>query len=123
MLDKARDPVVFVPGWTGPVAEDAMVGVWENPAWIGDAIAWPTVIVDDSAEPADLLRLHADRYDGVVIVDDLDSPLPCTDPSTDGCGPVGFELERRTPEHLVVHADLDGPAVLSVSRQALPGRR
>ena len=43
MLDKARDPEVFIPGWIGPVAEDANVGVWENPAWIGDAIAWPTV--------------------------------------------------------------------------------
>lgn len=131
MLDRARDPEVFIPGWMGPVAEDANVGVWENPAWIGEATAWPTVVEsphegqpDDPAgdvQVADLLRLDPAGYEGVAIVDVAPEALSCTDPTIAGCAPVGLEVDRVTPEQLVVRTDLDRPAVLSVSRQALPG--
>jgi hypothetical protein len=121
MLDKARDPLVFVPGWDGPVAEDATVGVWENPQWIGDAIAWPTAVVAGTEEAADLLRTRPDRFDGVAIVDELTLELSCTDPDVAGCGATGFELESTRPEHLEVRTDLDRPSVVAVARQALPG--
>ena len=121
LLDNARDPAVFIPGWEGPLADDGDISVWENPAWIGDAVAWPTVEVTGSDEAADLLRTNPDRYEGVALVDDLEGALACTDPAADGCAPVGLELDTVSPEHLVVRADLAADSVVSVARQALPG--
>ena len=111
MLDKARDPEVFIPGWIGPVAEDATVGVWENPAWIGDAVAWPTVIVDDvrrAGRPAASrrrpLRRHRDRR-----------PVrhrPAVHRSDGGrlCARSGSRSTAAAPNTSWCATDLDGPA-------------
>ncbi len=121
LLDNARDPAVFIPGWVGPLADDGNVAVWENPLWIGDAVAWPTATIAPADDAADLLRTDPDRYEGIAIVDRLETALTCTDPTAAGCAPTALEVERRSPEHLVVRADLATASVVSVARQALPG--
>ena len=72
LLDNGRDPDVFIPGWVGPLADDGNISVWENPTWIGDAVAWPTVTVAAADDAADLLRTDPERYEGIAIVDQLD---------------------------------------------------
>lgn len=121
MLDLKRDPAVFIPDWIGPLAQDADVGIWENPLWIGDAVAWPTAIVVEPDQTAELLRTDGASYRGIALVDRLEEPLKCTDPTDPGCAPAGLEVDRVTPEHLVVRTDLDRASVVSVNRQALPG--
>ena len=64
LLDNGRDPDVFIPGWVGPLADDGNISVWENPLWIGDAVAWPTVTVAAADDAADLLRTDPDGTRG-----------------------------------------------------------
>jgi hypothetical protein len=124
MLDKARPPDVFIPGWIGPVAEDANISVWENPAWIGDAMAWrDATVIDDPVDTATALRTDDGRLAGTAIVDRLDVPLECTSALADECASIGLVVESDRPEHLVVRTDLAQASVVSVARQALPGWR
>jgi hypothetical protein len=117
LLDLARPADLFVPGWIGPRVADDRFAVYENPAWIGDAIAWPrTRVVQGSA--ADMLRDDPDSTRRLALVEDPAAELFC---DGDGCDPVGLEVDRRTAEHLVVEATLAQPAVVSVARQALDG--
>ncbi len=96
LLDNGRDPDVFIPGWVGPLADDGNISVWENPTWIGDAVAWPTVTVAAADDAADLLRTDPDRYEGIAIVDRITAALPCTDPTAAGCAPS--RARGRPPE-------------------------
>ncbi len=124
MLDQARPPDVFVPGWIGPVAEDTDigVGVWENPDWVGDAVAWRAAsVIDDPVATAAALRPDDGRLTSTALVDGLNAPLECVSTSPLDCAPVGLVLESDRPEHLVVRTDLTEPSVVSVARQALPG--
>jgi hypothetical protein len=117
LLDLARPADQFIPGWIGPTVTDERFAVYENPAWSGDAVAWPSArLVDGSA--ADLLREDPDGTRDVALVDDPGAVLTC-----DGadCAPTGLDVEFRTPEHAVVETSLDRPAVVSLARQAIDG--
>lgn len=119
LLDNDRPADVFLPGWVGPRVVDEHFSVWENPAWIGDAVAWPAAMVVEGA-PADVLRDDPDGTAGVAIVDDVSATIDCTDGAV-RCAPIGLDVERPHPEDLIVETDLDRPTVVSVTQQALPG--
>jgi hypothetical protein len=115
LLDRARPPADFIPGWTGPVAADDLFEVWENPDWVGDAVAWSSAIV--SGDPAERLRNDAASVEQTALVTDPSGVLDCAD----DCDPVGLEVRRPRPERIEVSVDLDRPTVVSVAQQALPG--
>jgi hypothetical protein len=115
LLDLARPPADFIPGWSGPVAEDDLFEVWENPDWVGEAVAWSAAEV--SNDPAERLRIDGDRLSSTALVTDADAALDCTG----DCAPVGLEVERPRPERIEVTADVDRPTLVSVAQQALPG--
>jgi hypothetical protein len=115
LLDLARPPADFIPGWTGPVAADDLFEVWENPDWLGDAVAWPSASVSD--DPAEQLRSDAASVERTALVTDPAGVLDCAD----DCEPVGLELRRPRPERIEVPVALDRPTVVSVAQQALPG--
>lgn len=118
LLDQARAPDVFIPGWTGPLASDENFSVWENPTWLGDAVAWSSAIADD--HPADLLRTQPSlALDAAIVADPADA-FDCAREAT-VCEPVGLTLERPRPERIDVAVDLDDTALVSVAQQALPG--
>jgi antitoxin (DNA-binding transcriptional repressor) of toxin-antitoxin stability system len=115
LLDLARPPADFIPGWTGPVAGDDLFEVWENPDWVGDAVAWSSATVSD--DPAELLRNDAASVAETALVTDPSDELDCAD----DCAPVGLAVRRPRPERIEVSSDLDRPTVVSVAQQALPG--
>lgn len=115
LLDLARPPADFIPGWEGPVAADDLFEVWENPDWLGDAVAWSAAAVSD--DPAELLRNDAASVERIALVTDPSGALVCVD----DCDPVGLEVSRPRPERIEVSVDLDRPTVVSVAQQALPG--
>jgi hypothetical protein len=115
LLDLARPPTDFIPRWDGPVAADDLFEVWENPAWLGDATAWPSAVVTD--DPAALLRVSSASVTNSALVSEGSAALECAR----DCDAVGVELTRPRPERIVVTTDLDRPTVVSVAQQALPG--
>jgi hypothetical protein len=116
LLDRDRPADVFVPGWVGPVAEDADLTVWENPTWRGEAVIWPAAIASD--DPAALLRDRPATAARAALVDDDDLVIECTGSA---CEPRGVAVDRPRPERIELAVDLDDPAVVSVAQQALPG--
>ena len=76
LLDNQRPPDVFIPGWNGPLASDDNWDVWENPAWIGDAVAWPAAIASD--DPAELLRETPAVAALAAIVENPDDAFECS---------------------------------------------
>lgn len=114
VVARDRDPAEWVPNWIGPIAADDRVTVWENPAWVGEAVAW-----FDSAEPmltpADDLRVLAGTYGETVLVEG--SPVAC---EVD-CSLMPLDLDRRTPEHLIISGEVAKPALVTVPVQSLPG--
>jgi len=115
LLDLARPSADFIPRWNGPVAADDLFEVWENPAWLGDAIAWSSAVVTD--DPAALLRNEPASVAESALVPEESMALECAS----GCEPVGVELTRPRPERIEMTTDLDRPTVVSVTQQALPG--
>jgi hypothetical protein len=115
LLDLARPPADFIPGWTGPVVSDDFFEVWENPAWLGDAVAWSSAIV--SNDPAELLRTNPRSVTNSALVTDTASTLDCNVE----CEPVGLATNRPRPERIEVSVDADRATVVSVARQALAG--
>jgi hypothetical protein len=115
LLDLARPPADFIPGWVGPVAADDLFEVWENPDWLGDAVAWSSAAVSD--DPAELLRNDLASVARTALVTDPSAALDCAD----DCDPVGLDVRRPRPERIEVSVDLDRQAVVSVAQQALPG--
>ncbi len=115
LLDLARPPADFIPGWTGPVAADDLFEVWENPAWVGDAVAWSSAIVSD--DPAEQLRSDRSVVAGSALVADASHTVTCSNE----CAPVGVPVQRNRPEHIAVTVDFDRTTVVSVAQQALPG--
>lgn len=118
LLDRNRPSGDFVPGWTGPLASDDDFEVWENPAWLGDAVVWPTAIV--SADPAALLRTSPDRADAAAIVADPADALTCEGPPAT-CAPRGVAVDRPRPERIEIAVELETQSIISTSQQALPG--
>jgi hypothetical protein len=115
LLDLVRPAADFIPGWTGPVAADDLFEVWENPDWIGDAIAWSSAV--QSGDPAAQLRSDAADVADSALVSGAAASLECTS----RCAPVGVATTRPRPERIEVTTDLDRATVVSVSQQALPG--
>ena len=117
LLDLARPPADFIPGWTGPVAADDLFEVWENPDWLGEAVAWSSALVAD--DPAEQLRTDSGLLAATALVADPVARLDCPD----DCAPVGLDIRRPRPERIEVSVDLDRPTLVSVAQQALPGWR
>jgi hypothetical protein len=117
-LDNKRPPDVFIPGWEGPLASDANWDVWENPAWLGDAVAWPAAIASD--DPAELLRETPRVAALAAIVENADDAFECSGTPTE-CRPVGIATGRPRPEQIDLTVDADRQTVVSVAQQALPG--
>ncbi len=115
LLDLARPAADFIPGWSGPVASDDLFTVWENPDWLGDAVAWSSAVV--SEDPAAQLRNDLDGLAQTALVADASWALDCVI----DCAPAGLEVRRPRPEHIEVSVDLDRPTVVNVTQQALPG--
>ncbi len=115
LLDLARPPADFIPGWTGPVAADDFFEVWENPAWLGDAVAWSSAIESD--DPADQLRSDRSAIAESALVADASNAMTCSME----CAPVGIPVQRERPEEIEVSVDFDRATVVSVAQQALPG--
>jgi hypothetical protein len=118
LIDRDRAPEVFIPGWDGPVATDADFQVWENPSWLGDATVWPAAIA--SEDPAALLREQPATAAGAAIVSGAGSTVTCTRIAP-ACEPSGVPVVRPRPERIELTVELDDPAVVSISQQALPG--
>ena len=118
LLDRKRPPDVFIPGWVGPLASDDNLEVWENPAWLGDAVAWPAAIAAD--DPAELLRETPRVAARAAIVDDPRDAFECSGERAE-CEPVGIATERPRPEQIDLAIDADRRTLVSVARQALPG--
>ena len=75
LLDWTPPADVAAPGWLGPTAADSTFGVFENPAWLGEAVAWPAAeIVSSDRGAAELLREEGDRLSNTALVDDPDPP-------------------------------------------------
>lgn len=115
LLDLARPPADFIPGWTGPVAADDLFEVWENPSWVGDAVAWSSAIVSD--DPAEQLRSDRSSVAESALVADASQVVSCAA----DCAPVGVAVRRERPEHIAVSLEFDRGTVVSVAQQALPG--
>jgi hypothetical protein len=118
LLDNKRPPDVFIPGWEGPLASDDNWDVWENPAWIGDAVAWPAAIASD--DPAELLRETPGVAALAAIVEHPEDAFACSGSSAE-CGPVGLSVDRPRPEQIDLTVNTDRQTVVSVAQQALPG--
>ncbi|MEY2974789.1 MAG: hypothetical protein RIR49_1209 [Actinomycetota bacterium] len=118
LLSADRDPGEWVPDLIGPVAVDDRFSLWENPRWLGDAVVWSTWTVTGDI-PADLLR---ERFallgETAVVGTKVDGG---GDRCVVECAPRRVGLERRSPEHLVVRADVERPSVISVAAQAIDG--
>jgi hypothetical protein len=97
------------------VAADPYFEVWENPAWLGDAVAWPSAVVSD--DPPATLRTDGSSLVDSALVTDESHALAC---AVD-CNPVGVEVRRPRPERIELSVDLDRATVVSVAQQALSG--
>jgi hypothetical protein len=52
VLDNGRDAIAQLPGWQPTELRDETFTVWENPAWIGDAVLTPASAGDAAAVPS-----------------------------------------------------------------------
>ena len=118
LLDNKRPPDVFIPGWEGPLASDDNWDVWENPAWLGDAVAWPAAIASD--DPAELLR-ETPRVAALAAIVERPRRRVRLQRRADECKPVGITTDRPRPEQIDLTVDADRQTVVSVAQQALPG--
>ena len=118
LLDRNRPAADFIPGWTGPLASDENFEVWGNPAWIGDAVAWPAAIASD--DPAELIRESPSSAVGTALVAESADAFDCVGTPAE-CVPVALSTTRPRPERIEVDAVLERPGLVSVSQQALPG--
>ncbi len=118
LLDNRRPPDVFIPGWNGPLASDENSDVWENPAWLGDAVAWPAAIVSD--DPAELLRETPEVAALAAIVENPEDAFECSGVPTE-CEPVGIATDRPRPEQIDLSVNADRRTIVSVAQQALAG--
>ena len=122
LIDKNRPPDVFIPGWVGPQAADEYFEVWENPFWIGDAVAWHEAVAVDTVDVADLLREALPEVASLALVDQPAAELVCAG-AAETCLPIGLPVERESPEHVLVETNFKQPVVLMLTQQALPGWR
>jgi hypothetical protein len=121
LIDNTRPASELVPGWLGPRVSDHLFTVWENPDWVGEAVAWSAAEPADPRVAADRLRGDIARLSATALVDGIDG-FACEDTPAE-CAPVGLAVERLRPEHVDVTTDLERRGVVSVAQQFSPGWR
>jgi hypothetical protein len=114
LLSTSRPRLDNVAGWTGPLVSDDRFAVYENPAWIGDAVLWPdSEVVADANEAARRLRTGLSSLRATALLETRDQPVSCTG----SCTPVAAELRRHNARDLSVHTSSERDNVLSIGTQ------
>lgn len=118
LLDPRGTPASqLVPGWVGPVAVDQFE-LWENPAWLGDAVAWFSAVPASNGRSAASYLGGADVAARPVAVEGLQRVISCVE-----CLPQAARLSRHAPGDLSIEVDLANPAVVTVAEQFDDGWR
>jgi hypothetical protein len=112
LIDSRGVGASLLPGWNGPLVTGDFE-VYENPAWIGDAIAWKATTPVSSVEEAAGLVL-ADPTSTAVNIEAGGDGLVCT---TADCSPVGLPVVRHSSSNVSVQTDLDAPTVVAIDEQ------
>ncbi len=113
LLDRTVDARAFAPGWDGPAVQDDRFVVYVNPAWRGEAVAWPSAeAVPEEDVPRALGDAAAELRDTLLVTDPGDA-LACVR----ACGPVGLRVTHSTPEHATTVVDLDVPSIVALDQQ------
>ncbi len=115
VLSNDRAPTEWVPDWTGPIASDDRYSVWENPLWVGDAVAW-FATQPPGADAISKVRTEITSTGDSALAN---LSLNCLA----NCNPQRIETTRLTAEHIVATVDVDRPALISAHVQALDGWR
>ncbi len=113
VLSNDRMATEWIPDWEGPIASDDHYSVWENPLWIGDAVAW------FATQPSTTEAMETLRTDFTSIADRAfaETKLECVD----GCAPQSVDSTRLTAEHIVATVEIAQPALISTHVQAFDG--
>ena len=113
VLSNDRMATEWIPDWEGPIASDDHYSVWENPLWIGDAVAW------FATQPSTAEVMETLRTDFTSIADRAfaETKLECVD----GCAPQSVDSTRLTAEHIVATVEIAQPALISTHVQAFDG--
>jgi hypothetical protein len=113
LIDRSRPVEAMVPGWIGPTVSDDRFVVYENPAWRGEAVAWPSVDAAPSDQVPDLLRTRSSELRDTLLVASPADALACRS----ACQPVGLTMTRSSPEHASTVVDLTQPSVVTFDQQ------
>lgn len=121
LVDRTRFDEDAAAGWGTPILSERNLDLYENPAWLSEAIAWPT------ARMLPLNDINPRLRDGLgddTVIAFVDRPLEAV-PSTCAapCTPLGLSSERHSPERITVRAVLDAPSLVSFPVQAMSGWR
>ena len=113
VLSNDRMATEWIPDWEGPIASDDHYSVWENPLWVGDAVAW------FATQPFTTEAMETLRTDFTSIADRAfaEIKLECMD----GCAPQRVDSTRLTAEHIVATVEIAQPALISTHVQAFNG--
>ena len=113
VLSNDRMATEWIPDWEGPIASDDHYSVWENPLWVGDAVAW------FATQPFTTEAMETLRTDFTSIADRAfaETKLECVD----GCAPQSVDSTRLTAEHIVATVEIAQPALISTHVQAFDG--
>ena len=113
VLSNDRMATEWIPDWEGPIASDDQYSVWENPLWVGDAVAW------FATQPSTAEVMETLRTDFTSIADRAfaEIKLECVD----GCAPQSVDSTRLTAEHIVATVEIAQPALISTHVQAFDG--
>ena len=115
VLDDDRSATEWVPNWEGPVAVDGQRSLWENPAWFGEAWVWPRATSVDDLD-GDLAAQLGDPTRTMA----LGAVVNGAGTTCDGvCAPQRANLDRVSPERLVVDVSTSTGGVLTLDRQYL----
>jgi hypothetical protein len=117
LIDRRRPAAEMTAGWIGPRAVDDRFVVYENPAWRGEAVAWPASQVAARDEMPTLLRERSAELADRLLVLDAGDVLTCLI----RCSPVGIPVVRHTPEHVTITADLAATSIVTLDQQFADG--
>lgn len=107
------DGSVLFPGWE-MVQTDGEFEVYENPLWLGDAVAWyRTQVVADPEDAGNTLRNDTTELVDVGLVEQSSATLTCSGE----CAPDGFETSSPIDGTRSVTVELTEPAIVAVHEQ------